>query len=113
MEGAQTVEKFVSLLLFSGHIFVKERSVLNIILSKCRATDRLHSRILHKTSHVTLNKHTFLCMLLVLCKLSQNNKCLFMVICSACWIRNAQSVSLFQISSNTRIMIKNNIVFNV
>ena len=51
-------------------------------------------------------------MLLVLRGPPQNSRLLFLVICTICWIKNAQSISLFLTSSYTRIMIKY-IVFNM
>jgi len=51
--------------------------------------------------------------ILAQCGPSQNNTWLLMVMYTICWIKNTQFISKYQISSNTRIMTKNSIVFNI
>jgi hypothetical protein len=59
MKGAQTVEIFFMFYYSVGTICkIKARFGTTIIL---RATDRPHSRMLHKTAHVTLNKQMLFC----------------------------------------------------
>ena len=64
-KGLRLLNNNSAIIIHSAHLCKIKAQFENIILSLCRATNKIYSILIHKIAHVTVNKHLLFCDVIV------------------------------------------------